>query len=148
MSGACDATVRAAGRRAGKVWEAWLWAGSKVFLRFDKAGQSTCTQIQIKCFPERPRKEKVWSVHLGRGGSVAGASRARRPGCSGSPSCEAGHRHPLRVSVCKHRLGHVTMSSAAPLEGPAQPCLQTEEEWTKIKDICKSGTADTQGSLV
>lgn len=37
------------------------------------------------------------------------------------------------------------MSSAAPLEGPAQPCLQSEEEWTKIKGICERGTADTQG---
>lgn len=87
-------------------------------------------------------------MHLGRGDAVAGATWARRPGCSESPSSEAGHRHPLRVRVCKQRLGQVTMSSTAPLEGPAQPCLQSEEEWTKIKDICERGTADTQGSLV
>lgn len=111
--GACDATVKGqvrSGRHGCRL-------GSKVFLNVSQGGQNSCTQIQIKYFPENPRKEKVWSMQLGGGGSVEGAS------CSGSPgtptaqvhSCEAGHRSPLRVSVCKQRLGQVTPSSTAPL---------------------------------
>lgn len=119
--------------------------------------QNTSIQTQRENFPEQhPEKKKIWIVQQGGGGFGEGAGWARRPSCSGSPStsaakthsCEAGHGSPVRVGVCKQRLGQVTLSSGATLKGGTNTALlQSEEEWTPIKDTRKKGTANAQGSL-
>lgn len=81
-----------------------------------------------KCPRAASRRGKVWSMQLGGGDFVEGASWAGRPSCSGSPSTpvaearsrEAGHRSPLRVCACEQRQGLVTLSSTAPSEAGGQ----------------------------
>lgn len=110
-----------------------------------KAGQITCTWIRRKCFPEHPREE-VWIVQPRGGGFVEGAGWARRPSCSGSHSCEAGHRIPLRVRSHKQRLGQVTPASEAPLRGQHSPAFRTRKSGPRSGTCARKGQQIPRGS--